>query len=431
MTNRTLTSLRGKIHVKHGFPFKGEHFKSKGPYVVLTPGNFFEHGGFKRNAEKDKCYAEPFPHNYLLNKGDIVVAMTEQTDGLLGSMAIIPESGRFLHNQRLGLVSALNGDVVVEFLYHVFKTKSVREQIRRSASGSKVKHTSPERLYDVMVPLSSPKEQDSIAKFLSTLDAKIELNQRINEELEGMAKLLYDYWFVQFDFPISAAQAAAIGKPRLAGKPYRASGGKMIHNETLKREIPAGWNVCQIADLCHLNQSTWGNSNQPTNVSYLDLASAKDGKILAIQEYEWDQAPSRARRILTPGDTIIGMVRPGNRSFAMVPHSKATITGSTGFAVLTPKSNLHREFNYLSLTSDSNIDRLTKVASGAAYPAVNPEVVAAHAIAKPTQELVTKFHNFVQGSFDLIESNEQQNQELTALRDWLLPMLMNGQVTVR
>jgi type I restriction enzyme S subunit len=156
MTDRKLSKLRGKIHVKHGFPFKGKYFKSSGPYVVLTPGNFHEEGGFKRNAGKDKCYAEPFPEDYLLKKGDVVVAMTEQTDGLLGSMAMIPEDVRFLHNQRLGLVTSLSSDVDVGFLYHLFKTKTVREQIRRSASGSKVKHTSPERIYDVLVQLPSP-----------------------------------------------------------------------------------------------------------------------------------------------------------------------------------------------------------------------------------------------------------------------------------
>lgn len=99
--------------------------------------------------------------------------------------------------------------------------------------------------------------------------------------------------------------------------------------------------------------------------------------------------------------------------------------------MLTPKSEIYREFNNLSLTSDVNIGRLTVVASGAAYPAVNPEVVAAHTIAMPDQELVSLFHKTVQFSYDLIESNQSQNQELTALRDWLLPMLMNGQVRVR
>jgi type I restriction enzyme, S subunit len=283
------------------------------------------------------------------------------------------------------------------------------------------------------IPVRIPKErstQDRIANFISTIDDKIALNHRINAELEAMAKLLYDYWYVQFDFPISAAQAATLGKPGLEGQPYRSSGGKMTHHPDLKREIPVGWKAGHVSELCFLNHRTWGNKDHPNTVTYLDLANAKDGEILGVQHFEWDDAPSRARRILTPGDTLIGTVRPGNRSFAMVPESDGVLTGSTGFAVLSPKSKAYREFNYLSLTSEANIKRLTTVASGAAYPAVNPEVVAAHHIAIPAPALVERFHATVAPSFELIEQHAKQNQELAALRDWLLPMLMNGQVTV-
>ena len=430
MSKWPVESLRGKIHVKHGFPFKGEHFQSSGRYVVLTPGNFHEEGGFKRNAEKDKCYSEPFPEDYLLKEGDVVVAMTEQTDGLLGSMAKIPESGKFLHNQRLGLVTSLTEEVDVGFLYHLFKTKSVREQIRRSASGSKVKHTSPDRIYDVIVPLPQPADQQRIAAVLSALDAKIELNQRLNAELEGLAKLLYDYWFVQYDFPLSPAQAAALRKPHLTGHPYRSSGGPMVYNEQLKREIPRGWEVGSLDAICHLNARTWSHKNHPDRVTYVDLANTKNGEILSTQEHSWEGAPSRARRILTPGDTIFGTVRPGNRSFALVPPTEQVLTGSTGFAVLTPKSDLHREFLYLSVTTDSNLDRLTTVASGAAYPAVNPEVVTEQLLALPADDALKAFHQALAPSFDLISTHRAQSHHLAQLRDWLLPMLMNGQVRV-
>ncbi|MCF7733259.1 MAG: restriction endonuclease subunit S [Akkermansiaceae bacterium] len=285
-------------------------------------------------------------------------------------------------------------------------------------------------IYPIRIRVPNPREQHRIAAVLSALDAKIELNHRINAELEGLAKLLYDYWFVHFEFPLTAAQAAALGKPKLAGHPYQSSGGPMVHDPQLKRKIPKGWKVGPIADLCHLNQRAWGTANAPASVIYLDLANVKNGEILDFQEYEWVKAPSRARRILTHGDTIIGTVRPGNRSFAMVPKSAEILTGSTGFAVLTPRAETYREYNYLALTSDVNIERLTVVASGAAYPAVNPEAVAAHTIAQPDQDSISRFHSAARSAFSLIENNNQQTQELTALRDWLLPLLMNGQVRV-
>ena len=157
---------------------------------------------------------------------------------------------------------------------------------------------------------------------------------------------------------------------------------------------------------------------------------AKNNEILSVPNFAWEEAPSRARRILTPGDTIFGTVRPGNRSFALVPPSDQVLTGSTGFAVLTPKSELHREFLYLSVIAESNLDRLTTVASGAAYPAVNPEVVTEQLLALPPHDTIEAFHQALASSFDLIERHRAQNQELTTLRDWLLPMLMNGQVRV-
>jgi type I restriction enzyme S subunit len=334
------------------------------------------------------------------------------------------ESDFWPHNTALYVTDLKGNDP--RFAFYVLK----RLNFDSFNSGSAQPSLNRNYIYPIPIRVPEPAQQQKIAAVLSALDAKIALNHRINVELEGMAKLLYDYWFVQYDFPLSAAQAAALGQPRLTGQPYRSSGGPMVFDPQLKREIPKGWEVGSLSELCHLNHRTWPNKDHPDQVTYLDLANAKNGEILSVQNFAWDEAPSRARRILTPGDTIFGTVRPGNRSFALVPKSEEILTGSTGFAVLTPKTAIYREFNYLSLTSESNISRLTTVASGAAYPAVNPEVVAAQTIALPNSELIQQFHQTTASFFDLIERHRAQNQELTTLRDWLLPMLMNGQVRV-
>ena len=425
MTDRKLTSLRSKIHVKHGFPFKGEHFKNSGPYVVLTPGNFHEEGGFKRNAGKDKCYAEPFPEDYLLKKGDVVVAMTEQTDGLLGSMAMIPEDGRFLHNQRLGLVTSLSSDVDVRFLYHLFRTKPVREQIRRSASGSKVKHTSPERIYDVKVQLPPPRAQAAIANLLSTLDAKIELNNRINAELEGMAKLLYDYWFVQFDFPMTAAQAAALGKPHLTGHPYRASGGKMIYNETLKREIPEGWEATTLSQFANITmgQSPPGDSYNQKGSGMVFFQGSTDFGWRYPQVREFTTAPSRFAKA---GDILLSVRAPvGTLNIA----DQACCIGR-GLAALNAKSG-HDSFLFeVMLYFKTIFDR--RNASGTTFGSITKDDLHSLEFACPSKDspLLDAFEEKMKPAHKTILNNHQQNQELTQLRDWLLPMLMNGQVTV-
>ncbi len=144
-----------------------------------------------------------------------------------------------------------------KYLYYLLKQRAVFEYVDglslRTGGQTGVDLTSL-RNYPVLLP---PLDyQSQVEKVLGEIDDKIELNNRINVELEGMAKLLYDYWFVQFDFPITAAQAAAMGKPRLDGKPYRASGGKMIYNEVLKREIPKGWEETALSDICNSVRDT-------------------------------------------------------------------------------------------------------------------------------------------------------------------------------
>lgn len=132
------------------------------------------------------------------------------------------------------------------FLTYYLSTKTYQSWIASQAVGATMPNLNTGILSRVSFRAPEKPDQKRIAKVLSALDAKIALNQRMNEELEGMAKLLYDYWFVQHDFPMSAAQAKALGKPKLAGRPYRASGGPMTYHATLKREIPQGWEVGNI-----------------------------------------------------------------------------------------------------------------------------------------------------------------------------------------
>lgn len=159
-------------NIKHGYAFEGEFFSNKGDYVLLTPGNFYERGGYRDRGEKQKFYIGDIPRDYVLNKSDLLVAMTEQAAGLLGSPILVPESDRFLHNQRLGLVTKKPGvPWANEFFFHVFNTPSARKAIHDSASGVKVRHTSPRKIGEVVVsfPTSIP-GQHAIVAVLADLD---------------------------------------------------------------------------------------------------------------------------------------------------------------------------------------------------------------------------------------------------------------------
>ncbi|MEG4321814.1 MULTISPECIES: restriction endonuclease subunit S [unclassified Microcoleus] len=134
--------------IKHGFAFKGEFFTAEeSDYILLTPGCFYEIGGYRNQGEKTKYYVGEIPDTYILKKGDFILAMTEQAIGLLGSSLIVPESDRFLHNQRLGLVQVTNDfEWYNDFFFHQFNTRFFRAAVQSSASGIKVRHTSPKKL---------------------------------------------------------------------------------------------------------------------------------------------------------------------------------------------------------------------------------------------------------------------------------------------
>jgi type I restriction enzyme S subunit len=171
-------SLSELCDIKHGFAFKSEFFADNGDYVLLTPGNFYESGGYRARGEKQKYYSGEIPNGFILSQGDMLVAMTEQAAGLLGSAILVPESGRFLHNQRLGLVTRKPGvPWTNEFFFHVFNTRSVREQIHDSASGVKVRHTSPTKIGEVVITF--PTNLSEQKRIVADLAALSEETQRL------------------------------------------------------------------------------------------------------------------------------------------------------------------------------------------------------------------------------------------------------------
>jgi len=170
-----IVELGAYFQIKHGFAFDGKFFGSSGDFILMTPGNFHEEGGFRHRGDRTKYYTGEVPKDYILSKDDLVVAMTEQTTGLLGSAAFVPESGIYLHNQRLGLITNLDTDHLSKrFLFAVFNLPHLREEVAKTSTGSKVKHTSPTKLRAVKVALPPTlKEQEEIAEALSTTDRKI------------------------------------------------------------------------------------------------------------------------------------------------------------------------------------------------------------------------------------------------------------------
>jgi type I restriction enzyme S subunit len=284
------------------------------------------------------------------------------------------------------------------------------------------------------VRLPALSEQTAIASVLTALDAKIELNQRINAELEGMAKLLYDYWFVQFDFPMSAAQAAALGKPHLTGHPYRASGGQMIYNQTLKREIPQGWADGSLEKLGKI----MGGSTPSTEVAEhfssegtpwitpKDLSDNVGNRFIDRGAMGVTEKGIKAASLkLLPAGTVLMSSRAPIGYLAV---ARNPVTTNQGFKSFVPAGGYSTDYIHYTLKHFMKLIHVN--ASGSTFKEISGGTLKAVRIHLPPVDLVKKFTEFSSSLSAQQSVLEQQNQELTQLRDWLLPMLMNGQVTV-
>lgn len=400
------TTLDKVIRIKHGFAFKGQFFCNKGSHVVLTPGNFFEKGGFK-TKEQEKFYNGPIPEEYILTRGDLIVAMTEQAEGLLGSTAFVPKSGVYLHNQRIGLIQPLADNIALrEFLYYLFNWHGVRSQIRATCSGAKVRHTSPSRIYETRVKLPAPPTQKKIAAILSAYDDLIENNERRIRILEEMAQNLYREWFVKFRFPNHE-------KVKMVDSPL----GK----------IPQGWEVGRLNDIVeNLRNSTHaGDHLQNRNYVPIDCIGKKT---LTLSQYQsWEEAQS-SLILFEKGDVLFGAMRPYFHKVAVAPFSGVTRT--TCF-VLRAREHAFRGYAAYLLFQDETVAFANAHSRGATIPyAAWEDSMSEMAVVVPDKDVATCFSEFVMLILDLSAGLATKNATLRRTRDLLLPKLISGEVDV-
>jgi type I restriction enzyme, S subunit len=390
------------IEVKHGFAFKSEHFTDKGDYVLLTPGNFQEQGGLKLKGEKEKFYVGDFPADYLLRKGDLLLAMTDLTQNapILGSPAFVPESDRFLHNQRLGKVVNLRPDQIdLDFLFYLFNTSSVRGQIKGSASGATVRHTSPSRIYDVAVTVPPLNVQRQIAGILANYDRLIENQKRRIQILEDMARALYREWFVEFRFP---------GQ----GSAKRSS-----------VNVPKGWALVPLPECIEINPRV--SVEKGAELPFVSMAGLANNCML-ITEIESRAASGGSK--FQNGDTLFARITPclenGKTGFVQfLPTSEAAAMGSTEFIVLRSCS-LTPEFVYCLARSEEIRNVAIKSMTGASgRQRVQEKCFDTIQIPHPPHELLNRFRAIVAPSFELIHNLFEQSQRLRGARNLLLPRL--------
>jgi type I restriction enzyme S subunit len=320
----------------------------------------------------------------------------------------------------IGLVPSnkLNKD----YLYYILKLHKIN--FLRLASVTTIPYISREKFEDFEIIFHDLKTQNSIVSILNSLDSKIELNNRINAELEAMAKTLYDYWFMQFDFPDKN------------GKPYKTSGGKMVWNEELKREIPEGWEVegiekcCYIRDCLHSKKSDFVFENEDSFL--LQLENIKDDGLIDLSskyyvtKHEYKRWTSR---IEVKEDDIL--ITNAGRVAATAQMPKNVIAGiGRNITAIRPNS-INPTYLFLAFRS-ADIKRQIRLNtdSGAFFTSFNVKGIKKLQILRPKNQIEETFGRLVSPIRQKREFNVEENQKLTELRDWLLPMLMNGQVKV-
>jgi type I restriction enzyme S subunit len=379
------TTLGELIHVKHGYAFKGEFFAETGDKLVLKPGNFPVGGGIRLRPGKDVFYAGSFPAEFELSPGDMLVVMTDLTQAapILGSPAIIPTEPVLLHTQRLGLVQ-IKPEVEIDrrFLYYVLLSDTSRSQIRSTATGATVRHTAPERIYRVSVCLPELSVQRAIGDLLGSIDDLIENNRRRVEVLEEMARAIYHEWFVKFRYPGHSDVPLV---------------------DSALGPIPRGWQAGTVGDVVELK---YGKALKADARRGGDIAVVSSAGIIGWHDESIVAGPA----------IVVG--RKGNVGSVHWVDGPCWPIDTAYFV----QTDLPLRF------VAEQLRRTEFMNSHAAVPGLSREGAYARPFLLPQLDLLNSFQALVEPFGSQAAALSLQSEQLTELRDVLLPKLVTGQI---
>ena len=309
------------------------------------------------------------------------------------------------------------------FLYYSLFRDDFFSYIMKGAKGTRMPRGDKEQILNFNIPNMNYQNQKKIGELLFLLDKKIELNNRINAELEAMAKTLYDYWFVQFDFPNED------------GKPYKSSGGKMVYNNILKREIPVMFSEGGLDNLGQIVGGSTPDTKDCDNfcikgvpwITPNDLSNNQGNKYISKGEKNVsDKGIKSASLKKYPLGTVLLTSRAPIGYMAI---ARKEFTTNQGFKSFIPNKGYPTDFVYFTIKNSLSI--IIQFASGSTFKEISTTVLKTVPIVLPPLHIVKDFTNKIDSLTKQQNILEQECSELRNLRDWLLPMLMNGQVTVK
>ena len=401
------------------YPNKSE-LLPEGDCVFLNTGNVRQNSFDFSNLDFITKEKDNLLRNGKLQRDDIVLT----TRGTVGNVALYSQEVPFSNiriNSGMVIIRVNRNFWHPYFVYLFFQSHLFKKQISRLISGSAQPQLPISILETVSIPQLTLDEQKEIIFNIKSIDQKIQINNQINQELEAMAKTLYDYWFVQFDFQDQN------------GKPYKSSGGKMVYNQELKREIPEGWGVEKLGELAQFKnginyEKTSSGSEKVKIINVRNISSST----IFINQTDLDEIfldnDKSTNFIVNEGMILI--TRSGIPGATRLVSELEAKTVYSGFIIASEVNDLIYKnliFYYLK-----NVEEVLKNQSaGTIMKNISQSVLTDMVVSLPPQNLLLKFNSIIDNLLEQMKNVQRQNQELTQLRDWLLPMLMNGQVKVK
>ena len=423
------------IRMKHGYAFKGEHFSDVATsHVLVTPKNFSSGGSFQdRNL---KYYAGPVPEGYILRSGDLVINMTDlsKTGDTLGYPALIPASTnhQYLHNQRIGLIEIYRDqDLDKRYLFYRLQADDYRQHVLTTASGSTVRYTSPERIYEFDAQFPPVQEQRAIAAILSAFDEKVQQNHKTARTLEQLIQTIFRAWFVDFE-PVKSKAAGAISFPSMPQTVFDSLPSRFVDSEV--GPVPNGWLIKPINEVV----SIVGGATPSTKISeYWDggiycWATPKDMSRLAYpvlldtERHITDAGISCiGSGLLAPGAVLMSSRAPiGYLAIANVPTAI-----NQGFIAMVCDGPLPPI--YILNWADTSMKAIQERASGTTFPEINRGNFRSLPVVVPPKMIISAFRGIADALFDRLTASVKERKHLKELRDYLLPRLLNGELQVR
>lgn len=353
--------------------------------------------------------------------GDIIISR----EAPIGRVGLIPEGLKCCLGQRLVLLKPDYSKVSSQYLLMVLTSNYARQQYEKANSlGSIVSNLSLPQLRNLEIPIID--DSESVASFMTNIGRKIAVNKRLIKELSQTARLIYDYWFTQFDFPDEN------------GKPYRSSGGNMVWSDELKREIPEGWEVGTVADLIS-GVRTGLNPRNNFKLTDSGWAYLTVKNLTATGEIDFsscDFIDDEAREIahkrsdVSEGDVLFASISPLGRCYLVQSDPDDWEINESIFSIRPNNEVISSEFLYMFFTSLWFVKAAEGSTAGSVFKGIRHEELRAIRTFIPKFSIVQAFTDKVSTLLKTMNHLSDENKELVSLRDWLLPMLMNGQVKV-